>query len=302
MSLDNLQDLRLFNQVVRSKGFTAAAQVLQLPVNMVSRRVSLLENRINTQLLNRTTRKISLTEEGRTLFERSQNLLEAFETLEEDLTNAKKTLSGTVRVAVRTPTIEFGFIEELSKSLKLFKNLKIQLIVTDDPVDLIADGIDLALMINQLPDSSLIQKKLGEVIFGLCASADYVRHHDKVKSPEDLYSHHFISPLNKRSKATLLLCKNEKKITDSYRINPRFQSNNISSRARAIYSGLGIGNLPIAEIVKGKKDGTLVQVLPEYTLNPIPVWSIKTQNKKNDPRLKLIEKLLTETGVRMCAN
>ena len=154
MSLDNLQDIRLFNQVVRSQGFTAAANILQLPVNKVSRRVAQLESRMGVRLLNRTTRKLSLTVEGNLLFERSQKLLVEFETLEEELTKGARLLTGIVRIAVRTPTIEFGFVEALTKELSALDDLVVQLIVRDEPIDFVAEGIDLALMINDLPDSS----------------------------------------------------------------------------------------------------------------------------------------------------
>ncbi|PCJ36275.1 MAG: hypothetical protein COA75_08590 [Cellvibrionales bacterium] len=300
MSLDNLQDIRLFNQVVRSQGFTAAANILQLPVNRVSRRVAQLENQMGVRLLNRTTRKLSLTEEGSLLFERSQKLLIEFDTLEKELTKGSTLLTGIVRIAVRTPTIEFGFVEELTRELSALDHLIVQLIVRDEPIDFIAEGIDLALMINDLPDSSLIQKKLGDVIFALCAAPDYFQRQEEVKNPDDLELHRFISPLKKYPQNTLALRHVEKKTNSAHKIKPQFQSNDIRARARAIYAGLGIGNLPIAEVQQGVENGSLVRVLPEYTLKPIPVWSLKTADRKNDQRLKLIEKLLIDAGKRMC--
>jgi len=300
MSLDNLQDIRLFNQVVRSQSFTAAANIMQLPVNNVSRRVAQLESRMGVRLLNRTTRKLSLTVEGSLLFERSQALLIEFDALEEEMTNGAKLLTGIVRIAVRTATIEFGFIEELTKELSALEGLTVQLIVRDDPIDFVADGIDLALMINDLPDSSLIQKKLGDVIFALCAAPAYFHDQGFVQSPDELQNHRFISPLKNYPQNTLTLKHINKKISSTHKINPQFQSNDIRARARAIYAGFGIGNLPIADVQKGIKDGSLLHVLPEYTLMPISVWSLKTADRKNDRRLKLIEKLLIDTGKRMC--
>jgi LysR family transcriptional regulator for bpeEF and oprC len=301
MSIDNLQDLRLFNQVVRSQGFTAAAKVLQHPVNMISRRIALLEKNIGTRLLNRTTRKISLTPEGQVLFDRSQSLLEAFDDLKEDIVGADKPLSGTIRIVVRTTTIEFGFVEGLTEELINLEALNVQLIVRDEPIDYVAEGIDLALVINDLPDSSMIQKKLGEVSFALCASPNYIKRKGAIESPNDLDHHHFVSPLNARHQHSLTLREKGKRSSNKYKITPQFQSNNIRARTRAIYSGLGIGRLPIAEIRKGQKEGTLIPILPQYVLPPIPVWSLKTSDRRNDPRLKLIEKLLIDVGKRICA-
>lgn len=302
MSLDNLQDIRFFNQVVRSQGFTAAAQVMQLPVNTISRRIALLEQQLGVRLLNRTTRKISLTEEGEVLFERSQDLLEGFERLHKNLTKTENEISGTIRIVVRTATIESGFIEDLSEKLKEYEQLKIQLIVSDSPVDLVADGIDLALMINDLPDSSFIQKKLGDVVFALCAAPDYLKDRNAIHTPDDLVQHRFISPLKKHPQTSLMLRKKGGRTDQKFSINPQLQANDIRARATAIYAGAGIGNLPITEIIRGRKEGKLIPILPEYTLPPIQVWSLKTLDRKNDPRLKLIEKLLIKSGKRMCCN
>ena len=300
MGLDNLQDIRLFNQVVRSQGFTAAANILQLPVNKVSRRVAQLEGRMGVRLLNRTTRKLSLTVEGRLLFERSQSLLIEFNALEDELTRGVELLAGTVRIAVRTPTIEFGFVEELSRRLSTLDDLIVQLIVRDEPVDFVVEGIDLALMINELPDSSLIQKKLGDVIFALCAAPDYFRHHDFPQHPDDLEFHRFVAPLKKYPQNSVILRHIKKRTIHAHKINPQFQSNDIRARARAIYAGLGIGNLPIAEVQQGVESGSLVHVLPEFTLKPVSVWSLKMADRKNDRRLQLIEDLLIDAGRRMC--
>lgn len=299
MSLDNLQDIRFFNQVVLSQGFTAAAYALQMPVNMVSRRVASLEGRLGVRLLNRTTRKISLTAEGELLYQRSKGLLEGFELLQQDLTKTRKEISGNIRIAVRTTTIEFGFINDLSQELKKFEHLKVQLIVSDGPIDLIKDGIDLALMINELPDSSLVQKKLGDVVFCLCATQDYLQTKKPICGPEDLAQHNFISPIKGNAKITVTLRKKRGKTDRRFEINPQFQSNDIRARAAAIYAGLGIGNLPEAEVIKKEKQGKLVRVLPEYVLRPIAVWAVKLFDKKNDPRLRLIEELLIKAGKRM---
>lgn len=223
-------------------------------MNKVSRRVAQLESRMGARLLNSTIRKLSLTVEGGVLFERSQRLLIEFDTLEEELTKGTSQLSGIVRIAVRTPTIEFGFIEEVTKELSLLDNLTVQLIVRDEPIDFVAEGIDLALMINDLPGSSLIQKKLGDVVFALCAEPDYFHHRDWVQNPDDLELHRFISPLKKHPQNSLALKHIKKKTSTVHKISPQFQSNDIRARARAIYAGLGISNLPIANGYKRHKD------------------------------------------------
>lgn len=291
MSFNNLDEIRIFNQVVSSSGFTAAAIALKLPTNIVSRKIASLEKRLGTRLLNRTTRKISLTTEGKLLFERSSELLQEFDNLEVELTKTKLDVSGIIRVAVRTTTIEFGLLDFLSELLIEYKELEIHLVVSDSSPDIVGSAIDVALMIGDLPDSSLIAKKIGEVVFCLCAAPKYIANSGEVKRIEDLENHEYILPWQKRSGYKLKLQGRDGSII-SLKPNSRFQSNDVRTRAEAVYAGLGIGAVPLTEVIKQSKEGKLVRILPEFILPPIPVWSVKSKKKKNDQKIQLIENIL----------
>ncbi len=298
MSFNNLDDIRIFNQVVLSNGFSAASAVLMLPTNIVSRRVAALEAQLGLRLLNRSTRKISLTPEGDLLFQRSISLLNEFDQLERVLTKAKSEICGVIRMAVRTTTVEFGLLDGLTDLLKQHPSLEIQLIVSDAPLDIVAEGIDLALMIGDLPSSLLVGKKIGQVIFCLCASKTYLPDATQIRTPQDLLAYNYILSWQKTAGASLALRNNKGEIIQAA-LTSRLQSTDVRARSAAVYAGCGIGALPIAEVERQVKNGLLQRVLPDYTLPFIPVWCVKPKDKKNDPRLRLIENVLKEVIAKM---
>lgn len=298
MSFNNLEELRIFNQVVVSNGFTAASAALKLPTNIVSRKIAALENRLGVRLLNRTTRKISLTDEGRILFDRSSSLLQDFDNLESDIKKTNDEIRGVVKLAVRTTTVEFGLLDSLKDLLDDYPDLEIHLFVSDSAVDIVGAGIDLALMIGELPDSSLVAKKIGDVRFCLCASSNYIHSAEKINSPDELINHNYILSWQKKSGHRLeLQHENGDRVTID--LNSRFQSNDVRTRAAAVYAGLGIGALPLSEVRQKSAEGKLVRVLPDYSLPLIPVWSVKSKEKKADPKIRLIENLLENTLIKM---
>ncbi|MFO1388383.1 LysR family transcriptional regulator [Cellvibrio sp.] len=298
MGFNNLEEIRIFNQVVLSKGFSAASEILRIPTNIVSRKVAALENQLGVKLLNRTTRKISLTSEGDLLFNRSIELLQHFDSLAQELSKTQTDICGTIRIAVRTTTVEFGLLDAITHLLTEHSSLEIQLIVSDTPRDIVGEGIDLALLIGELPDSLLVAKKIGEVVFCLCAAPKYLAASTSITTPEQLTHYNYILPWQKKLDFRLSLRHKNGDITQ---ITPqsRFQSNDVRTRAAAVYAGLGVGALPIAEVKKKAEEGKLVRVLPDYTLPFISVWCVKAKEKKDDPRLRLIEDALIKVVAKM---
>jgi LysR family transcriptional regulator, regulator for bpeEF and oprC len=300
MSFNNLDELRIFNQVVASGGFTAAAAALKLPTNIVSRKIAALEKQLGVRLLHRTTRKISLTAEGKILVERATQMLRDFDLLEAELTHTRATISGVIKLAVRTTTVESGLVEALHKLLQQYPQLEVHLFVSDEPLDIVGAGIDLALMIGDLPDSSLVAKKIGDVIFCLCASPNYIKTVGSVQTIADLAQHNYIFSWQKKSNSTLVL-RHKDGTLFSFAPPSRFQSNDVRARAHAVYAGIGIGALPLAEVVEQARRGKLCRVLGDYTLPIIPVWSVKSKERKDDPKLRLLEDMLQQILMKMSA-
>lgn len=268
--LSNLGDIRVFAQVVGSNGLSAAARVLGIPANTVSRTLSRLETELGVRLLQRTTRTLSLTEEGRAFHERALQVLASVEEAESVVQRRSSGLSGRVRLAVRTTTVQFDLVPDLTKLLEHHPTLRVQLIVTDDEVDLISAGLDLVLRVGALPDSVLASRHLGDVTFVLAAAPAYVKRRGSPRVPQDLASHECVRALGARPQTTWNLEGSGKRSVDAL-VGGRFECNDVRAQAAAIYAGFGIGLRPAGEVRRAARDGTLVRVLPNWQLAPVSV-------------------------------
>ena len=172
---------------------------------LVGRRIAQLEDRLGVRLLHRTTRRTSLTEEGRQFQARAARLLEAADEAVAAVATHASALEGRLRVAVRSTSVEFGLVEELVRFLEVHPGLSVQLLVSDDPVDLVGDGIDLAVQIGELPDSSLISRRVGEVPIVLAVSRAYVERRGRPGGPADLVRHECLRRLGRHPEAVWTL-------------------------------------------------------------------------------------------------
>ncbi|HEY6881427.1 MAG TPA: LysR family transcriptional regulator [Polyangiales bacterium] len=268
--LNSIGDIRVFVQVVGSNGLSAAGRVLGIPANTVSRTLTRLEDDLGVRLLQRTTRSLSLTEEGRAFHEQALQLLASVDEAESVVRRRSSGLSGLVRVAVRTTTVQFDLVPELTTLLEAHPTLRVQLVVTDDEIDLVSAGLDLALRVGALADSHLASRHLGDVAFVLAATGGYLKQHGTPKRPADLTAHECVRALGARPQTTWTLEAKGKKHVEA-RVGGRFECNDVRAQAAAIYAGFGIGLRPAGEVRRAVREGTLVHVLPEWQLAPIPV-------------------------------
>lgn len=270
MPLQDIFAVRVFVQVVGSKGFAAAARVLGVPPNTVSRTVSRLELDLGVRLLQRTTRNLSLTEEGRAFHATALPLLAAVEQVEASVALRTRGLSGAVRIAVRTTTVHFDLVPDLTALLDAHPALRIQLFVTDEDIDLASLGLDLALRVGPLPDSTYASRHIGDVTFVLAASPSYLARRGCPKSPAELANHECIRALGSRPQTFFRLEGPRGKQVDA-QVGGRFECNDVRAQSAAIYAGCGIGLRPLGEVRRAMKTGSLERVLPEWKLEPLAV-------------------------------
>jgi DNA-binding transcriptional LysR family regulator len=187
--MDRFEHLQAFVAVVEAGSFTAAAERLDIAKSAISRRVSTLEERLGVQLLRRTTRKLNLTDTGHSFYERSARILADLEEAESAVLQQHGELRGALRVAL---PLSFGIrhmCEPIAEFGQLHPHLKFDLDLNDRRIDLLEEGVDLAIRIGHLPNSSLIARKLfaaRTVVFG---SKDYFKKHGTPKSPQELIDH-----------------------------------------------------------------------------------------------------------------
>ena len=181
--MDKLNAMRAFNAVVVEGSFTKAAGRLDMSPQLISKYIGQLEESLKVRLLNRTTRRVHLTEAGQSYFERCQRVIQDIDDMENDLSNLQTQVSGTLRVSA---PMSFG-IHHLSKPIAHFQSrypeMNVELLLTDRKVDLLDEGVDVALRIGHLKSSTLVAKKIVPIHLVLCASPNYWREHGK---PQDL--------------------------------------------------------------------------------------------------------------------
>lgn len=268
--LDDLGELRVFVQVAESGGFSAAGRALHLATNLVSRRVARLERRLGVRLLHRTTRRTSLTEEGRELHARALPLLAAAEAAAAAVAGRARGVGGRVRVAVRSTSVEYGFVEDLVRLLEVHPALRVQLLVHDGALDLVAEAVDVAVQVGDLPDSSLVTRRVGEVPIVLAAAPRYVARHGRPRGPEELEGHECLRRLGRTPEDTWTLVHAGGGEVVA-RIGGRLECSDSAAQTRALHAGFGIGLRPAGEVRRAARAGTLTRVLPAYSVAPVPV-------------------------------
>lgn len=184
-----LETLRVFIKTVECGSFSAAARALQRATSSVSRRIEALEDDLKVRLFRRSTHSLSLTEAGEAYFLRVRKVLQELDTAEEDLHSTQTQPRGRLRIS---STLGFGqcrIMPLLPEFMRLYPDLQVDMDFTDRVVDLVKEEIDIAVRIGNLPDSSLIARRLAKTRFVLCASHDYLAQHEAPQSPEDLSAH-----------------------------------------------------------------------------------------------------------------
>jgi len=279
----DLDDIRIFTKVAEAGSFTKAAKTLDIPKSTVSRRVSELEDNLGSLLLQRTTRKLTLTPAGEIYFARTQRIISELHDAQVALEEMQDTPRGWLRIT--TPSDMNGLIPRLTGEFqKKFPDVQICVFATGRRVDLVAEGYDLALRAGRLADSSMVSKKLLSTRFGLFASADYLKERGTPCTPEELLNHDCLCCTLEGTPATWKM-KNGAKAAEVL-VNARLTSNDFSVlRVAAVY-GQGIASLPFVEGVLQVKSGELVRVLPEYELQGGGLYAVYPSARHPSPRVR----------------
>jgi len=279
----DLAEMKAFVAVVTDGSFTTAADRLGTDKARVSRIVRRMEEKLGARLLTRSTRRLSVTEVGRDYFERALGILTAAEAAEAAVAQQTGEPKGLLRI---TAGSEYGTMvvdDWVAAFLRSAPTVSVEAEYTNRMVDIVHEGIDVAIRVGTLPDSSLSARKLGEVHYGLYASADYLQHKPMPVTVDDLPNHDLImKPRRGRSVWTLMRTAEEKILTAS----PRAAVNSIIGARNLALSGLGIAQLPRFMAQAYVDTGVLVPVLPGWAEVPAPVHAIFASSRYMDPKVR----------------
>jgi DNA-binding transcriptional LysR family regulator len=291
--MDRIMSMQAFVQVVDSGSFSGAARRLGVSPALVTGHVQSLEKRLGVQLLHRTTRKLNLTEIGRSFYDRSSRILAEVDEAESLATAQQSTPRGTLRLNTSVPLARL-VTPLIADYVALYPDVSFELVMTDRLVDMVEEGFDLALRSGPLPDSSLMRRRLGIGRKALCAAPAYLARHGRPTRPEDLVGHnclsHLNSPLEGRWQFTGADGEHDIEVSGSLR------SNSIEGLRAATLAGLGICLLPAVNVSDDLRQGLLVRLLPDYRTAEVVVQAVYPPARHTSMKVRtfidfLVEKL-----------
>jgi DNA-binding transcriptional LysR family regulator len=269
--MDRLDALRVFLRVAELGSFTRAAESLSLQKGAASVAVQQLENQLGARLLQRTTRRVELTQDGRACFERAKDLLADVDDLEGLFRQSPQRLSGRLRVDMPTGVAQVHVIPRLPEFTREHPELQFEISATDRRVDLIREGFDCVLRVGRVEDPGLVVRPLGRARVFTCASPAYLAQHGTPRTLDDLAGHRLIRyavNFGGRPEGWEYFDGNE------YREVPLEGSitvNNAAAYNAACLAGYGLVQVPAFGAAHWLAQGALVQVLPQYEAEPMPV-------------------------------
>jgi len=281
----DLNDIAIFVKVAQFESFSRAAHALGMPVSTVSRRVSELEQQLGVTLLQRTTRKLTLTVQGLDYFHQCQEPLTILADAERVLTQTQKKPEGLLRITVPMVLREEAFLNFVSDFLKAYPRIKIDLFVTNEFLNFVGQNIDLGIRFGDLEDSSLIAKKLGTNVRYLVATPAYLEGRPLPDKPDDLRAHQCVLMNGKNGEARWELV-NGKKQADVH-VSGALSSRDFNSVAYFTHKGHGIGLLPFNYCDEMLADGRLQRVLPKWSSPRIPVHALYPTRKFLPAKLRV---------------
>ena len=275
--MDRIDAMRTFVAVVNEGSFSKAATTTQLSPQLVSKYIAKLEEQLHTRLLNRTTRKVSVTEAGSQYFIHAQQILLSIDEMEAQLGGLQQLPRGILRISAPVSFALKHMAKLVTDFQSRYPSVTVDLQLSDRKVDIVEEGFDVALRIGQLESSSLIAKKIAPIRVVLCASPDYLNIHGTPKRLEDLEAHRYLhySYMNIDTKGQVFKYLKAKQLKES----SVFRSNNGDVLVEAAIEGAGLVLQPTFIASKALNAGKLVIVLPEYEPTPIGLYAIYAHRK-----------------------
>ncbi|GAA5213640.1 LysR substrate-binding domain-containing protein [Corallincola platygyrae] len=261
--MDTLDGMRTVIAVVEAGSFTAAADRLGISKALVSKYIGEMESRLSVRLFNRSTRKISLTDAGRRYYEKATPLLEEFAELQDDLLGEQTEPQGTIRISTPVAFGESFLSPQLPEFLARFPKIKLDLLVTNNRVNMLEEGIDLVIRIGRVDDSNLIARQIADMPLLLCASPAYLAQQGTPKKPEDLAAHTCIIDSNYKIGNHWPLLDPQGN-SEKVEVVSRVRVNSPRAVSEIAKADGGIGLSPRYIVEQSLKDGSLVQLLPDY--------------------------------------
>jgi DNA-binding transcriptional LysR family regulator len=291
--VDRLAAIQVFAQVVEAGSFARAADRLGLSTSAASRQVADLESHLQTRLLNRTTRRVSLTESGQQFYERAVQLMADLAEAEQEASSAAVVPRGTIRL---TTSVNFGVrhvAPAIAEFLERHPDVRFDVALSDRVVDLVEEGLDLAIRIGPPGADNLVARKLGETRMVPCAAPVYLAKRGAPKTPEDL-AHHNCFTYEYVSPRHVWRFRDRSGAERAVRVAGRLHSNNGDLLAEVAARGAGIVFEPAFIVGPEVRAGRLVPLLQDFEPLPVPIYALYPSRKHLSAKVRRFVEFLIE--------
>lgn len=290
--MDRAFEMQVFCSVVDKGSFIGASDVLQTSKAAVSRYVSALEDRLGVRLLHRTTRRLSLTDEGRQFYHQAKEVLAMMDEAEDAVSSAAPEPSGILRI---NAPVSFGVLHLApvwANFMKAYPKVELDISLNDRIVDLIEEGFDAAVRIARMENSSLIGRRLADTRMCLCAAPSYLEAHEAVLSLADLTKHGVIAYTNFASGNEW--CFDGPNGSETVVTRSVLRCNNGDTCRSIALAGGGISLQPSFMVADDLRRGDLVEILPEYRSVELGIFAVYPSRKHLAPKVRVLINFLTE--------
>ncbi|HZN47572.1 MAG TPA: LysR substrate-binding domain-containing protein [Ramlibacter sp.] len=301
--MDQIQAMRVFARVVESGSFTKAAESLSLPKGSATKVVQQLESRLKVKLLNRTTRRVTVTADGAAYYERASRLLNDLDELEGALTQSQANPSGRLRVDVGAAVASLIIIPALPDFYRRYPDIQLDLGVSDRPVDLVSDNVDCVIRGGEVTEPSLVARRIANLALITVATPAYLAQHGTPMHPLELEEGHamvnYFSPRTGRPYPNIF-----EKDGEHIELAGRYQLsvNESNANMAAVRAGLGLSQAARFAVAPYLASGELVQVLADWTHPPIPIHVVYPPNRHLSARVRAFVEWTAELFARVLAD
>lgn len=284
ISMDTLTRMRTFIAVVDEDGFSAAGRALGRSKALVSKYISELEDELGVRLLNRTTRKLSLTEIGHAYFHEAQTIIHQVDMLQESVQDKSGRPKGSLRISAPRSLADSPLVRTIMDFANKEPDIALELVLEDRFVDLIEEAFDVAIRITALEDSSLIARRLGSFQMVTCASPEFIEAHGTVSVPSDLHDKPCVIDSNLKTRQNWTYHDQGRRVTVP--VKGRVEINSLQAIRFAALSGLGYARTLQMLVAEDLKEGRLVQVLEDYEANDVGIFVVYANRRHLSSKIR----------------
>lgn len=282
--VDKLNAMAVFVRVVERGSFSAVAREMQTSQPTISKVLRALESELGGKLIARSTRRLSLTDEGQRYYTECRQILAAVDAAEHSFQSGREIIAGPLRIG---SSVSFGRLQiapRLPEFLRRHPEVQVDLQLSDQNQDLVSEGLDVTFRIGTLPDSSLIARHVGTTHRVTVASPDYLTQHGQPETPEALKGHNCLLFNLLNSQNLWIYEKGAQR--HEVRIKGNAQSNNSEAIREMVLGGLGIALSPVWLFSEDLKAGRVTAILQEYTAQSLPIQAVSPANRRQSARVK----------------